>query len=213
MSIFSVNGKLAKLENVPDVVFSIPETDSITTADLNERVYLLNELSKTIEKRSEDYVDNVWRDSSIKVLTNALRHEIDSNVNSAIPIMKEMTEQHSYICTKFNIKLEPSLTGIDELISVLSFLSKTPFIPLEWITSHDIESLIDNARQYKKNIEQLISAKNELRDKFVEQVFNIDATKYKDRLSNLAFQLQVLLKDNTHNFTFQIINQINNETK
>ena len=46
-SIYSVNGELAKLENVPDVIFSISDVDTVTVAVLNERRYLLNELSKT----------------------------------------------------------------------------------------------------------------------------------------------------------------------
>ena len=94
VSIYSINGKLAKLENVPDVVFSISDVDTVTTDILNERIYLLNELSKTIGKRSEDYSSNVWHDSSVKFLSNALRQEIDSNVTIAIPLMKELAEQH-----------------------------------------------------------------------------------------------------------------------
>lgn len=109
VSIYSVNGKLAKLENVPDVIFSISDTDKVTTKILNERIYLLNELSKTIGKRSEDYSNNVWRDSSINFLSNALRHEIDSNVAFAVPLMKELAKQFSSICSKLCIKIEPSL--------------------------------------------------------------------------------------------------------
>lgn len=153
ISIYSVNGKLAKLENVPDVIFSISDTDTVTTAVLNERIYLLNELSKTIGKRSEDYTDNVWRDSSVKFLSNALRHEIDSNVATAIPLMKELAERHSSICSKVGIEFESSLNGIDDLISILSFVAKSPIIPIEWIMDHNIDSLIVNARKYKEQVE------------------------------------------------------------
>ena len=60
MSIYSVNGKLAKLENVPDVIFSIEATDKVTESELSEKIYLLQEFAKTVGKRSEDYASNVW---------------------------------------------------------------------------------------------------------------------------------------------------------
>lgn len=211
LSIYSVNGKLAKLENAPDVVFSIPDVDSTTSASLSEKVYLLDELSKTIGKRSEDYADNVWRDSSVKILSNALRHEIDSNVAIAIPLMKELAERHTSICAKLGIKLEPTLTNIESLISVLSFVAKSPVIPLEWITNHEIKFLIDNAQQYKEQIEQFVSITNELKDKYTEKFFDIDAVKYKDRLSSLLQQLKELLNDNECNSASQNINEIDKE--
>ena len=65
VSIYSVNGELAKLK-MYQMLFSISDVDTVTVAVLNERRYLLNELSKTIGKRSEDYTDNVWRNSSVK---------------------------------------------------------------------------------------------------------------------------------------------------
>ena len=211
ISIYFVNGKLAKLENVPDVVFSIPDADSVTSKLISERVYLLDELSKTIGKRSEDYADNVWRDSSIKFVSNALRHEIDSNVATAIPLMKELAERHSSICSKLGIKLEPSLTGVDDLISILSIVAKSPFIPIEWITDHNIDSLIDNACKYKEQVERIVKTTNELSNKYHKQFFDIDAVKCKDRLSSLMRQLQVRLNGNELNWISQNINKIDEE--
>ena len=106
ISIYDVNGKLAKLKNVPDVEFSIPDVDSITSELISERVYLLKELSNTISKRSNDYADNVWRDSSIESVSNKLRQDIDSNVSRAIPLMENLAEQHSSICSELGINLK-----------------------------------------------------------------------------------------------------------
>lgn len=210
VSIYSVNGKLAKLENVPDVVFSISDVDTVTTDILNERIYLLNELSKTIGKRSEDYSSNVWHDSSVKFLSNALRQEIDSNVTIAIPLMKELAEQHSLICSKLGINFELSLIGTDNLVSILSFAAKSPSIPIEWIIGENIDVLIDKAHRYKEEVEQIVKTKNELKSKFSDSFFDYDAVKHKENLCSLMLQLQTRIKGDD-NWISQNISKINRE--
>lgn len=210
VSIYSVNGKLAKLENVPDVVFSISDVDTVTTDILNERIYLLNELSKTIGKRSEDYLSNVWHDSSVKFLSNALRQEIDSNVTIAIPLMKELAEQHSLICSKLGINFELSLIGTDNLVSILSFAAKSPSIPIEWIIGENIDVLIDKAHRYKEEVEQIVKTKNELKSKFSDSFFDYDAVKHKENLCSLMLQLQTRIKGDD-NWISQNISKINRE--
>ncbi|CDE59043.1 uncharacterized protein BN646_00694 [Parabacteroides sp. CAG:409] len=210
VSIYSINGKLAKLENVPDVVFSISDVDTVTTDILNERIYLLNELSKTIGKRSEDYSSNVWHDSSVKFLSNALRQEIDSNVTIAIPLMKELAEQHSLICSKLGINFELSLIGTDNLVSILSFAAKSPSIPIEWIIGENIDVLIDKAHRYKEEVEQIVKTKNELKSKFSDSFFDYDAVKHKENLCSLMLQLQTRIKGDD-NWISQNISKINRE--
>lgn len=210
VSIYSVNGKLAKLENVPDVVFSISDVDTVTTDILNERIYLLNEFSKTIGKRSEDYSSNVWRNSSIKFLSNALRQEIDSNVAVAIPLIKALAEQHSLICSQLGVKLELSLIGIDNLVSILSFAAKSPSIPIEWIIGGNIDVLIDKARRYKEEVEQIVETTNELKSKFCDSFFDYDAVKHKENLCSLMLQLQTRIKGD-NNWISQNISKINRE--
>ena len=214
ISIYWVNGKLAKLENVPDVVFSISDVNTVTTSILNERIYLLNELSKTIGKRSEDYLHNVWHDSSVKFLSNALRHEIDSNVAIAVPLMKDLAEQHSFVCSKLGVNLESSLIGVDDLISILSFASKSPFIPIEWVMeSSNIDVLIDYAHKYKKQVEQIVKTSNELKSKFYDISLDYDVAKRKDLLCSLMSQLQAYINGESKNWISQNVKNVNEEIK
>ena len=211
VSIFSVNGKLAQLNNVPDIVFSITDVDSITRDLLTEREHLLDELSKTIGKRSEDYADNVWRDSSVKFLSNALRHEIDSNIATAIPLLEELEKQHSLACAQLGIKIKSSLIGNEELISILSFAAKSPTIPIEWITDHNIDTLIDKARKYKEQIERIVKITNELSEKYSDNFFDIDVVKYKEGLCSLMHQLQTRFNGDNCDWISQNVNNINKE--
>ena len=211
ISIYSVNGRLAKLENVPDVIFSISDADLVTTDILNERIYLLNELSKTIGQRSEDYSHNVWCNSSVRYLSNALRHEIDSNVAIAVPIMKELAEQHASICFQLGIDLEPSLMGFKNLIAILSFVAKSPFVPIEWMMDHEINDLLDKANVYKGQSERIVKITNELKGKFRDDFFYCDAAKSKDQLSSLMIQLKPRIKGKDNNWIAHHVNEINGE--
>lgn len=210
ISIYSVNGKLAKLENVPDVVFSISDADLVTSEILNERIYLLKELSKTVDKRSENYSHNVWRNSSVKYLTNALRHEIDSNINATIPLMKELAEQYTSVCSQLGINLEPSIISIKNLISVLSFAARSPFIPVEWVTNRKIKDLIDNVHKYKEQTGRIVKITNELKSEFCDSFFNCDANKSRDRLSTLMLQLQARVNEED-DWIVHNINELNKE--
>ena len=133
ISIYSVNGKLAKLENVPDVIFSIEATDKVTESELNEKIYLLQEFAKTVGKRSEDYASNVWRNSSVRMLTNELRHDIDSNVSQLLTLLKEGSGIFEETCKTLGIKIRPSLKGLHTLVDLLALVSKSPLIPIRWI--------------------------------------------------------------------------------
>lgn len=110
-TIFEINGLLAKLSNVPEIIFAIENIDKVSLQQLNDRIYLLRELSKTIGKRSEDYVDNVWRNSNVKFLSNELRHDIDSNIKLLLPLLIEAEDILKECNTELNLAIEPTVEG------------------------------------------------------------------------------------------------------
>ena len=193
ISIYSVNGRLAKLENAPDVVFAISDADTISQHLLNERIYLLNELSKTIGKRSEDYADNVWRGANVGFLSNALRHEIDSNISKLIPLMTELEHMHISVCSKLNLDVSPSLEGVEVLLDLLSIAARSPMIPSEWVMNHNIDVLIDKAHQYEELSRNIVRLTDDVNAKYGERCVDIDASKYKEDISRLMHNLQMRL--------------------
>ena len=61
VSIYTIQGRLAKLGNAPDVIFPIDNVDDTTNDVQNERIYVIVVLSKTNRKRSEHYINNLCR--------------------------------------------------------------------------------------------------------------------------------------------------------
>ena len=190
ISIFTANGRLAKLCDAPDVIFSISDPESVTTEMLNERVYLLGELSKTIGKQGVDFTSNVWRGSKIDFLTNALRHDIDSNISRLTPLMRELESIRVSICSKLGITTDSSLYGCDKLAEILAIASKSPMIPIEWVMNSDIDVLIDKAEQYKELSDKIIRTTDDLKEKYGDALVRIDAPKYRSELLSLMGHLK-----------------------
>ena len=174
ISIYSVNGKLAKLENVPDVIFSIEATNKVIESELNEKIYLLQEFAKTVGKRSEDYANNVWRNSSVRMLTNELRHDIDSNVSQLLTHLKEESDIFEETCSTLGIKIRPSQKGLNTLVELLALVSKSPLIPIRWIYDDNISSLRDEAYKYQQDTNTILNSKSKLLAIYNEGILELD---------------------------------------
>ena len=174
ISIYSVNGKLAKLENVPDVIFSIEAIDTVTESELSEKIYLLQEFAKTVGKRSEDYTSNVWQNSSVRILTNELRHDIDSNVSMLLKLLKEESDIFEETIGTLGIKIRPSQTGLNTLVELLALVSRSPQIPLRWIYDDNISLLRDQAYKYQQDTSTIINSKSKLLANYDRGILELD---------------------------------------
>ena len=190
-TIFEINGQLAKLSDIPEVIFGIDDVETITAQKLDDRVYLLRELSKTIGKRSENYADNVWRNSTVKFLSNELRHDIDSNISSLLPLLSEAEHIFNECLVTLDISINHSVSGLESLIKVLTVAQNSPLIPAQWICDANISQLLDDANRYKVQSEQINKIQKELQETYVGQFFDCDGGQSKQQLSE---RVSVLLK-------------------
>ena len=175
ISIFAANGMLAKLQNVPDVIFPIEATDKVTKSELSEKIYLLQEFAKTIGKRSEDYSSNVWRNSSVRTLTNELRHNIDSNVSLLLKILDEQADIFNETCSVLGVKIRQSQNGLNALIELLALVSKSPLIPTRWVYDDNIVSLKEEAVKYQKDTTTILDSKAKLLSTYGSSILGYNA--------------------------------------
>lgn len=207
-SIFNVHGKLAKLSDVPDVVFEIDDVYSITEEQLNERLYILHELSKIVDKRSEDYCLNPWRDANIDILTNELRHDIDSYTPKVIDGLKNLSE-YSYSCSNFlKVQFPNTLNGVNLLIELLSVASKSPLIPVNWIFKSDIENLLKEARDYKHISDKFLSLQDDILNEYDSEFLSFDSERYKASLLDLIGKIEKVMIYNTQD---KLVNSLNTQ--
>ena len=188
-TIFEINGLLAKLSSVPEIIFPIENIDKVSLQQLNDRTYLLRELSKTIGKRSEDYVDNVWRNSNVKFLSNELRHDIDSNINLLLPLLIEAEDILKECNTELNLATELTVEGLHSLFNILSVAQNSPLIPERWILDSDISQLIEDAANYRIISEKINKFQIDLSEGFKASIFDYNGEETKDKLSKLLMSL------------------------
>lgn len=194
-SIFNVNGILSKLDNIPEIVFEIKNVKNTTQVQLSERKYLLEEFSKTIGKRSEDYVHNAWRNSTVEFLSNELRHDIDSNFSRILPILTDIDNEVANCCKQLGITIKPSLEGLGLLIDLLTLVGKSPIFPSKWIFDEDLDVLAIKTQQYKKEIEDIIALKKEISDLYDVSIFALNTKQTKEQINNKLNYLKEKLCD------------------
>ncbi len=146
-TIFEINGRLAKLPNIPDIIFDIDSIDKVTPSELNERCYTLSELIKTLGIDESGCLHNVWRNANIRNLTNELRHDITSNISLLVPSLERIDEIYAEYCEKYNLSLEHSLAGVDKLTYFVRFISNSPILPVEWVYNNEIDKLLQIANE------------------------------------------------------------------
>ena len=194
-TIFQVNGKLAKLEDIPDIIFDINNVEKITLSELNDRCYLLNEFSKTIGKRSEDYANNVWRNSTVDYLSNELRHDIDSNITFLLPILSEINENIEDSCKKLGLSIKPSIEGLNLLVELLSFVGDSPTIPVKWIYDENLKQLQTKVDQYRSITSEIIEIERMVTEQYNDSsILSINAKERELYLSGLINKLTDKLK-------------------
>lgn len=147
LSIFEVNGRLAKLSETQDIIFGIDGVETTTMELLNKYRYLLSEFSKTIGKLSKDYSENPWYGCNVPVVTHELRHDIEVNLKRLSSKINSLTQTYEYILDKTTANISPTINNISYLHNLLDVSSESPIIPVEWLTA-DIGVLRSIAHEY-----------------------------------------------------------------
>lgn len=198
MSIFDVNGELARLNNAKDISFTIDNIKSTTQTQLNDRVYKLRELSRIIGERTDSYTSNVWRNSTIQSLTNAVRQDIDANISPLIPLLLKLDNECAATHSSLRIDRVLSVQAINGLIQLLKFIGDSQVIPANWVIDNDIRALIDNAQKYKEQTEYINKYTLELSKKYTSDFFDTDisTTKHILQFSMSDLQKHIYILDN-----------------
>ena len=216
-SIFEVNGRLAKLSIVPDIIFPINNVETTKLTELNERCYILKELSTTIGKRSEDYSNNVWRNANVEYLSNELRHDIDSKFAVLLPTLENLDSCFKESVEKLRIEIKPVYNNLDNLIELLSFAGESPLIPTKWILEDNINILSQKALDYKDKCQKIIYLKKMLSLLYQDELFNLTAVDVQSNITTIVSDItkEITIDENSDLLTELLskANEIDNSLK
>lgn len=173
-TIFNINGRLAKLNKVPEYIFEIEDIEKITEAQLNQRIYLLSELAKTIDKKSDVYVHNIWKGAKITFLSNRLHHDIDATINHIIPILPNIKNALLTCGKELGISPQLSLSGLDATIKFLEVAARSPLTLKKWVYKDTLDDIQNNLFSHKALYESLIAYKATIIKDFDKEILNLD---------------------------------------
>jgi very-short-patch-repair endonuclease len=148
-SIYEINGRLAKLLATPDMIFSLDRVGGTTAEKLNLHISLLNELTQTMGKMSEDYAVNPWRGCNLPYVSHEIRHNIETYLRRFAPKLKDFAEHVYETRTNFGIPSQESLSSVARLVEILNVSSRSPKVPVSWISGDKIAAFLELAAKYR----------------------------------------------------------------
>ncbi|WP_025715969.1 DUF4011 domain-containing protein [Paenibacillus sp. 1-18] len=194
-TLYYITGKLAKLYESPDIIFSIDDLRGTTSEKLNDYTFLLGEFSKTIGKMSGDYTLNPWRNCIIAMVSHELRHDIETYLRKLSPKFDMLTEQFKLINDYYEFNRKSSLIAVNELIEILEVSEKSPGIPVQWVTGQDITALIEQAEKYLNLKMEYEKHHKKLTDFHHTGYFNLNAEFLKTQILSTISTLKLSLNE------------------
>ncbi len=208
-SIYEINGKVAKLQTTPDIIFHLDEVRATTPEKLSKYKYLLETFAGTIGKMSEDYETNPWRDSQVLNITHELRHDIETNLKHLLPNLKTLSNHVNKSVNELGLGTDVSIKYIFELIKILEVASKSPRVPVSWILEEDIAHLSRRAEKYKLYKMQYEKLEMELSSKFTDGFFSLEANKIYSNIITLLNLAKKTLSRSAYPSDSAIANSVN----
>lgn len=196
-TIFQINGEIAKLCNIPEVNFEIPDVEKTTQYELEERCRLLSELSKSIIKQHENDLQNVWKNCKIEFLTFQLRQDIISDLTSLIPKIEDIYNYCEEYGKKIELPYNQSLEGFDKFIQIVSLSSESPIIPVKWIIEGKIEQLQSKAQQYNDCTNKIFELHSAISAQYEDSIFSINGQERKEHLLELKEKIDKKMRSDS----------------
>lgn len=182
MTVFDAIGRLAKLADVPDVIFDISGVEQLTPDYIEDKCDLLSSLACVIGKRSEDYENNCWRYSIAENLTQTLRHDIDAHLLPMIPRLRSLRADLAVFNSKYENNLPYTANSLTQYEEVLQVASENPGVLSHWIENSFIADLTEDSHKWESIITEIKQKRNDLAAWYSQEFFSIEPAGYLDYL-------------------------------
>ncbi|NCC61018.1 MAG: DUF4011 domain-containing protein [Verrucomicrobiae bacterium] len=174
-SIYQVNGELAHLEPYDFVIFQLDNVGEVSNQQYNRYLYLLQQLTTTIGKMSDDYKANPWYGAIIPAVTHELRHDIGTKLGMLIPKVETAQQQLHTLYEQLSLEWRISHMGMQKVIPVLEKAAEAHKVPESWILGNSIEPLFGEIAECESLKAQFWQKQDALASEYVTITAN-DAT-------------------------------------
>lgn len=166
MTIYQVNGMLAELNDYPDLIFSIADIRRTSLEKYHRYLYVLNAFQNTIGKMSEDFDSNPWRGSTVPVVTNELRHDVNARFPSLASNLSRCASKANNIFSSVHLSFDYSYKNLKKTIDLLTVAQESPGIPYSWISESNLIPLYDGISTYEEKTSSYAGKLAELQSQY-----------------------------------------------
>lgn len=205
-TIYEITGKLAKLSDVPDVIFTIKNVEVFSEEKLYQFVFLLKEYSKTVGKMTVDYRDNPWIGVALSAVSHVERQNIEKYIRDLLPKMKILDSEILDVIEFANYESVINMNSIKNLIKILKHLAQSPKLPTEWVLNKNKQSLRNKAVEYQNLKKEYLSQMDFIKTTYNDTFLDLDAVQISDKLDSILIKITNGINTENHSETAKVYN-------
>ncbi|WP_196599317.1 DUF4011 domain-containing protein [Pectinatus frisingensis] len=175
VSIYTIQGELAKLNGIKDIVFQLDKIRETTQEKFDEYNLYIQELIRTLTGMGEDYNKNAWKGANVSAVTHELRHDLENNLVKQLPIWQAFTSNvHQYLL-KLGIGGGISLENLQVYITVLCYCRQSPLPPIQWMFSSEYNSMLSTAKKWNNTQLRMKDIQKTLDNIYTKDIYALHA--------------------------------------
>jgi len=182
ITIYEANGRIAELQDIPEVIFSIPDIKKTTPEKLEEYLAAIRQYAIVLEQMNNNIDCNPWKGASVEYVTNELRHDINADAPKFLESIQVLTDKVDEFSKELSIKIDSSHAGIRDAVQLLSVAAESPKVPQHWLDDYsnllslrnDIDEHASAQRSILQNVESLGELSNKIQGLDSNTVYTCD---------------------------------------
>lgn len=198
ISPFKVHGKLAKLDDIPDIRFDIENVSEINPEEMREVDELLERLVASSNVINQ-YDTHPWKGCIVKDLSLRKEEEISKHLSelyNKISQLKKVTDEFAQVCSISAPQNIDKADKLQPLIELLAIIPQPP--PVDgWFDLEQLTSVRDEVRSAKEKCDILKNEQNLLFERYTEQILQLDLEEMIERFEkyiNYSFMRRLFSK-------------------
>ncbi|MFI3175037.1 MAG: DUF4011 domain-containing protein [Bacillota bacterium] len=205
-SVYEVNGLLAKLIDIPDVLFRFDNIENVSIEEFRNFEYLLRNLAKTMGELSVDPDSNVWRGSVITHATHEIRQDIEHKAMNIMNAIHTFENKSDFIFETLmfqNTIVFENLTNLKELFELCQGAYA---IPKEWLEKEYRDSIVALVDEFADKNKTYDTAMEYIENRNQLELLEIDFSGKKKKVSSILENLKNCLTGEGYDSISQIFN-------
>lgn len=146
-SIYTVFGKLAKLEKASTVPFQFDDPASITREEYLSLIYVLNAMEKALQGLGGSLDSNPWHGTVVKTSGQAFKQQMIQETGNLPEILAELNQRAVDFKTEFRTSLGSTWNAIKKGLNDVDEALKLPLFPFWWTSIAKQETLLSAAKR------------------------------------------------------------------